>query len=259
MSADASAGRSAPATFTGTVAGQRLELPAGAMFQDAVVVDCDLSRQRIPRLSVSATLFERCDFSRSQVVGVLGVRPWATYRDCTFVRTDLRGAAPSLARFERCTFDNAKLDKWFATSAEFVDCRFSGPLRSMRFAGSVWPAEVAQKLGPRRLEFVGNDFSEAELVDVDFVGGVDIGAQRWPSSPDYAIIEDLPDGLAAAEQEIARWQDGKERSDALEMLRWMQGVYAGQSGTVRRRGQLSPTTERVWSIVEDGSKAARGR
>ena len=230
----------------------------GAMFQDAVVVDCDLSRQWIPRLSVSGTLFERCDFSRSQVVGVLGVRPWATYRDCTFVRTDLRGASPSLARFERCTFDHAKLDKWFATSAEFVDCRFSGSLRSMRFAGSVWPAEVAQKLGSRHLEFVGNDFSEAELTDVDFVGGVDIGAQRWPSSPDYAIIEDLAAGLAAAEQEIARWPEGKERSDALEMLRWMRGVYAGQPGTVRRRGQLSLTTERIWSMVEEGSQAARG-
>src|SRR4051812_10570620 len=216
MSSDASASRSAPLTFTGNVVGQRLELPAGAMFHDAVVVDCDLSRQRIPRLSVSATLFERCDFSRSQVVGVLGVRPWATYRDCTFVRTDLRGASRSLARFERCTFEHAKLDKWFATSAEFVDCRFSGPLRSVRFAGSVWPAEVAQKLGSRQLEFVGNDFSEAELVDVDFVGGVDIGAQRWPSSPDYAIIEDLAAGLAAAEQEIARSRDGKERADALE-------------------------------------------
>jgi hypothetical protein len=241
---------------SGRVEAQRLDAAEGLVFKDAVVVDVDLSDQRIPVFQASATVFERCDFSGSRVTGVLGVLPWATYRDCTFRRTDLRRAAPSIARFERCTFENARLDKWFSTKAEFVDCRFVGPLNSVRFYGSVHPPSSA--VGRTRNEFVGNDFGEADLTDVDFVEGIDIGAQRWPASPAYAVIRDLPAGLAAAEAEISRWPEGRERSDGLEMLRWMQGVYAGQPATVRKRGQLSETTERIWSIIERASAAAAG-
>lgn len=236
----------------------RLDAADGLIFRDAVVVDVDLSGQRIPIFQAAATLFERCDFSGSRITdaATLGALPWATYRDCVFQRTDLRRAAPSIARFERCTFDHARLDKWFSTQAEFVDCRFVGTLTSLRFYGTVIPQSSA--LGRTRNEFAGNDFSEAELTDVSFVHGIDIGAQRWPSSPDYAVIQDLPRGLAAAQAEIERWPDGRERADALEMLHWMQGVYAGQPGAIRRRGQLSETTERIWSIVEEASAARRG-
>lgn len=242
-----------PQVITGRVEAQRVDATQGIVFRDAVVGDADLSGQRIPLFQASATLFERCDFGRSRIDGVLGVQPWATYRDCTFTRADLRRASPALARFERCVFDHARLDKWFTFQAEFVDCRFSGPLTSVRFYGAVEPDSVAATIGRRTNDFVGNDFSNSDLTDVDFVGGIDIGAQRWPASPDYAVIVDLPAGLAAAEAEIQRWPD-PTRSEAIEMLRWMRGVYAGQGATIRRRGQLSSTTERIWSLVEAGAR-----
>ena len=43
--------------------------------------------------------------------------------------------------------------------------------------------------------FIGNDLSSADLVDVDFRGGIDLTKQILPSGPDYIYIADT--GMAA--------------------------------------------------------------
>ena len=77
-----------PRVITGRIEAQRLDASDGLVFRDAVVIDVDLAGQVIPVFQASGTLFERPDFSRSRITGVLGVKPWATYRDGTFERTD---------------------------------------------------------------------------------------------------------------------------------------------------------------------------
>jgi hypothetical protein len=242
---------------TGELEGGRLDVSEGVVFRNAVVRGADLSGQRIPHYQAFGSSFEACDFSRSTLVGSFAAMPGATYRGCCFDRADLRGILPSVARFERCSFRQAKLDKWFAYDAEFIACTFAGRLRTVRFSGMPGsPGRPPDGHLRLRNEFVGNDFREAELLDVDFVRGIDIGVQSWPSDPAYARIADLRAGLKYARVVIAGWPDDPVRARALEMIDWSERVYDGQHGLVRRRGQGSNETELRWTLIEEGSRLA---
>lgn len=61
--------------------------------------------------------------------------PRTVYRDCHFDRAELRHFSVGTARFERCTFDGARLDGWRSNLAEFVDCHFAGKIRNVKFFG----------------------------------------------------------------------------------------------------------------------------
>lgn len=242
-----------PETIAGAVRDRRVELAAGAVFHEATVSGCDLGGQRVPLFQAVATTFESCNFNRVRLDGgTLGVLPFAAYRDCDFTRADLSRTLPGIARFERCQFDHTRIDKWFAFQAEFVDCTFSGPIKSVRFHGTVEPTELAPRVGRTANEFRGNDFSRADLVDVEFVGGIDIDRQRWPASSDYRRIDRLPDRLHAASRVVERWPPSPDREIALAELATLTAVYRRQPSMIRRAGQRSELFERIWSIVEEG-------
>jgi hypothetical protein len=235
---------------TGRHTGERIDGRNGVEVVDAALLDCDLGRQRVPDFGAKGATFERCDFSRTRLGGTLGYGKGAIFRDCRFVGADLTRADPGIARFERCDFDRARLDGWFASQAEFVECRFSGRLRRMRFYGRVDPAELAGLIGRERNEFVGNDFEAADLTDVEFVGGINLRAQRLPNDPHYMFIDDLPQRLRLAERVISGWPAGKERAIALDEIAVLRMVYTDQPSIFRRRGQTIPEFERIWQTVE---------
>jgi len=241
---------STPVLVTGQHTGERIDGRNGLEVEDAVLRDCDLSRLQVPAFGANGATFDRCDFSRTRLGGTLGYGKGAVYRDCSFVRADLSRAEPGIARFERCTFDNARLDGWFGSQAEFVDCRFTGHLRRVRFNGTVDPPEVAEAIGRERNEFTDNDFEAAELTDVEFVGGIDLRAQRLPPGPEYVLIDDLPERLRLAEGVVAEWPAGKERTIALDEVAVLRLVYRDQPSMFRRRNQTIPEFERIWQTVE---------
>jgi hypothetical protein len=240
-----------PTIVTGSHAGERLVGSAGLVVRDATLADCDLSDRRLPTFQAAGSSFERCDFSRVTIgSGNMGSLPWVTYRDCRFVRANLSRALPAIARFEGCLFDHATLDRWFCPQAEFVDCVFAGPLRSVRFHGTVDRPDIAARLGRTRNEFVGNDFRAADLVDVELVGGIDLSRQHWPDSPEYVVVTELPQRLERARGLVELWPDPAARAVALRELTTLTSVYRGQSAMIRRRGQRSAAFERLWLEIE---------
>lgn len=239
-------------TIVGDVRDRRVELATGAVFHDARVSGCDLSGQRVPIFQAAATTFESCDFSRVRLdAATLGALPFATYRDCRFTDADLSRAIPGIARFERCQFENTRIDGWFGFQAEFVACTFSGPIRSVRFYGLVQPGELVPRLGRGVNEFHGNDFRRADLEDVEFVGGIDLDQQRWPASPGYRRIDRLPDRLQAARHVVERWPPSPDRDAALAELATLAEVYRGQASVIHRSGGRSGLFDRIWTIIQE--------
>ena len=241
---------SAAVLVTGQHIGERIDGRHGLEVEAAILQDCDLSRQRVPEFGANGATFERCDFSRTRLGGTFGYGKGAVYRDCRFVRADLSRAEPGIARFERCDFDGARIDGWFGSQTEFVECRFTGDLRRMRFYGTVDPPEVAEAIGREKNAFVGNDFAAADLTDVDFVGGIDLRAQRLPTGPEYVLIDDLPERLRLTEQVVSGWPAGRERTVALEEVAVLRVVYRDQPSIYWRRNQTIPEFERIWQTVE---------
>jgi len=147
----------------------------------------DFRRARFDTFSLGGCLFDRCDFRGlkldRRLAPLFVALPRSVFRNCNFDGADLRRALLGQSRFERCTFDDARIDGGHTETAEFVDCRFAGPLDNVTFYGAP-SAPEAKRLDPprRRNEFRGNDFRDAELLDVAFVAGVDMALQRFPTT-----------------------------------------------------------------------------
>ena len=238
-----------PATpaISGRLAGIRFEPPPKVWFEDAHLEDVDFSRLKIDFFVAADSTFDRCDFNRSLIVGSLSGAPGrAVFRDCVFDRANLRNAAPGNGRFERCSFDHAKLDGWNSWSAEFVDCRFAGPLRKVEFRGiSTYEAAAQRRTATingdsssdrGRNEFRGNDFRDADLEQVEFIDGIDLDAQRLPDGPDYLRVDVRPETIdrvvAAAERSLP--PDQREKFLFL-VQRWLRPRHAGQAEVFTKR------------------------
>lgn len=231
--------------ISGHISGGRFELPPeGVYFEGAHLEDVDFSKLKMEWFGASGTTFERCDFGRSVISGSLGVVPGSVYRDCAFDRADLRNADPNGGRFERCSFDHARLDRWRSWSAEFIDCHFTGRLHDVVFEGiertlpvpPKWPERFKEAMArePTPNEFRGNDFREADLGTVEFIGGIDLDAQVWPDDPDLVRLDIRPATIDAVERASVRL-DPADRARIMDVLRWLRARYRGQDVMLWKR------------------------
>jgi hypothetical protein len=215
-------------------------LPGLVLLQRATIADVDFSKATFDRLAPSACTFVRCDFRAAtldrRLLPLFKARQRNTFRECRFDGADLRGIDPGSSRFEHCVFDGADLTGWNAVTAEFVENHFAGRIAHVRFYGRPW-GPTANDLEPHRTvnEFRGNDLRDAELTDVAFLMGIDIGKQRWPESDDYVRLDRIHQRLTRGRTEILRWKDLEERGEALEMVQSLSFLLMSQNDVVARR------------------------
>lgn len=234
-------------------------LPGLVLLQRATIADVDFAKATFDRLAPSACVFERCDFRTAtldrRLLPLFKARQRNTFRECRFEGADLRAIDPGGSRFERCVFDGADITGWNVVAAEFIDNHFAGRVAHVRFYGRPW-GPTATDLDPRRTvnEFRGNDFRDADLSDVAFLMGIDIGKQRWPESDDYVRLDRIHQRLTRGRAEILRWKDLEERGEALEMVQALSFLLMSQNDVVARR--VEPTVnarpevqKRVWSAL----------
>jgi hypothetical protein len=164
---------------------------------------------------------------------------------------------PGNARFERCTFQN--LHGWLCHVAEFVECRFLGRINNVKFFGRVWDPGTRrfERLKPPRTvnEFVGNDLSEAELIDVRFMYGIDLSQQELPVGGPHIRLDRLRERTAMARTVIRQEWRGKEQEEAMIMLDLLDGHGSDpwqQDLFCRRHEDLAslPVRDRVWDLLE---------
>jgi hypothetical protein len=225
----------------------------------ATITAVDFRRARFDQFQLGGCLFDRCDFRGlkldRRLAPLLSALPRSVFRDCRFDGADLRRAQFGQSRFERCTFDDAHLEESHAEAAEFIGCRFAGPLAGVTFHGAPSGAEAKQLDPPRRRnEFRGNDFRDAELIDVAFVNGIDMDRQRFPEDELHVRVDNFQRRLPKARGEIKQWYE-RERAPALAMLKALQARWVDQDIVVARR--WTPRIKapdrvqaRVWELLE---------
>ena len=219
----------------------------------------DFRRARFDKFSLGGCLFDRCDFRGlkldRRLAPLFVALPRSVFRDCSFDGADLRRALLGQSRFERCTFDDASMDGSHAEAAEFVDCRFAGPLDGVTFHGAPFGPE-AKRLDPprKRNEFHGNDFRDADLLDVVFDSGIDMRRQRFPDDDLHVRVEGFQRRLAKARGAIDQWYE-RERVPALVMVATLAARWRDQDIVVARR--WTPRIKapdrvqaRVWELLE---------
>jgi len=157
---------------------------------------------RLHDLTVIASVLNRCAFVDVHAPSVCfgGGVTQSRYYDCLFDRCEFTFSAIGNARLERCRFDGCRLENIFGVQLELIDCEFvSSRIRRSVFHGSVIAVDDAA-VGRTINEFRGNDFSSAELADVDFRGGIDLAMQRLPTGDEYLLIPDTRRALEVARE-----------------------------------------------------------
>jgi hypothetical protein len=204
-----------PTIISEDLAGGKFEPPSASVRFDRIVArNVDFSDGEYLFFSARRSLFDRCRLDRIRIDnGNLSWHdpPQTVFRECSFEYAQFRiGVGPGLARFERCSFNGAAFEEWFAFCSEFVECTFAGArLDGCKFTAT--PFECwgwLQWSGRRkRNDFYGNDFREAELIDTMFIGGIDLDAQRLPESSEYARVNDALERIEEARVQVDSWSD----------------------------------------------------
>ena len=234
-------------------------LPGTVLLHRITVSDDDLARAKFDRLVPSGCTFVRCDFRNAtldrRLSPLFKAREQNVFRECRFDGADLRAIDPGASRFESCTFDGADLRGWNTGLAEFIDCHFAGRLERVRFHGRPWGGE-AEELTPARTlnAFRGNDFRDAEMIDVAFIMGIDLEKQRWPASSEYVRLDRIHQRLTRGHGEILRWKDLEARGEAMAMTRELSLLYRQQNDVIARRSDprraaAPEVQDRVWATL----------
>lgn len=225
----------------------------------ATLTAVDFRSARFDKFTLGGCLFDRCDFRGlkldRRLAPLFVALPRSVFRDCRFDGADLRHARLGGSRFERCTFDDARLEDSDAGAAEFIGCRFAGPIERVTFYGAPSSATAKRLDPPRgRNEFRANDFRDAELLDVSFVAGIDMDRQRFPDDELHVRVEGFQRRLAKARVEVKDWYE-RERAPALTMLVTLAARWRDQDVVVARR--WTPRIKapdrvqaRVWELLE---------
>jgi hypothetical protein len=190
----------------------------------------DFTGLRLKQFTATQSSLRRCRFDASRIDQACfggGAKP-SEYTDCSFDGARIRAIAPGIARFVRCSFRDCLIQDFFGVTVEFIDCVFSGRIEKAVFHGSV-PEEDRAQVGRTTNEFSGNDFREAELVDVAFRGGIDLTKQRLPEGAGYLYLADAADALDHVRQQVVGWRDLELRRKALAILTGLEfDVQGGQ-------------------------------
>ena len=224
----------------------------------ATLRNVDFRKVRFDRFFLTGCLFLSCDFRGIRLDAsfqpLFSASPRSYFRDCHFDGADMRRVRPEHARFERCTFDDANLDGWHTDRAEFVECRFAGRLGRVTFSARP-SSEGVRATRRERNDFRGNDFLDADLDGVTFVGGIDLDEQRLPASDEIVVrVDRFERRIANARREVRRWDYPEERDAALAMLDALRRRHHGQSEVIAARisanGPSRRVQVRVWDLLE---------
>ncbi len=200
----------------------------------------DFRRASFERFTPTECVFLGCDFRGLVFDGrlqqVFSSRVQSVFRECRFDDADLRRAGPGQSRFEHCSFDGARIEKWTSLCGEFVDCHFAGPIADSKFYGRPHGA-LATQLSPHRRqnEFRGNDFRQAELVDVAFLHGISFAAQLWPDESTHVRLDRFHARVDRGRVTVMSWKDHGARQEALQLLLELSARYGEQQEIIRRR------------------------
>jgi hypothetical protein len=171
----------------------------------------DYSSPTVAKFTAIGSRLEQCRFNDARLGNAYfgSGREMSEYIECTFdgLHFDHGGGH---ARFVRCSFRDVYIREWLAQSTELIDCTFSGRIDWAAFCGRIPIEETRRYLHRERNEFRGNDFSQTQLIEPDFRGGIDLTQQRLPSGPEYLYVADAPSAIARLQSGLESWNSNPE-------------------------------------------------
>ncbi|MDQ6878464.1 MAG: hypothetical protein M3082_12390 [Candidatus Dormibacteraeota bacterium] len=225
---------------------------AGASF-----IGCDFSDTRFAQLG----------FGQPQIQRSWGwaIRPGdpryaqTVYEACLFRKTrfDPDNTHFGNARFVRCVFDQSWLRNLiFTHTAEFLECRFVGKVIECNFWGDIEIPDEPKRVGRTTNEFRGNDFREADLIWVGF-HHIDLDAQQWPESGEYAIVADPQRRIEAGIDQAQATLSAEDMNHILPELNLLARLYNDERQVLVRRSELARRTpphiqQKLWEFLTSG-------
>ena len=183
------------------------------IFERCQFLSCDFSDALARGCRFTDCVFKRGKLQHFSMGGrTLILLRKSIYKGCTFERIKLRSLG--IADFISCTFIDCDFNTAFITSS-FSECKFIGNVRGCVFCG---PKYNSYYYNDRLSYWISNkgrlnnvDFSEANIIDVDFRGGIDLSTTRLQQSDlsnrlnDKYSLESIGiDGFAYSKNEALR-------------------------------------------------------
>ena len=109
-----------------------------------------------------------------------------------------------------------------------------GKIVECNFFGTISDPDTAKRVGRTTNAFRGNDFREADLIWVGFQE-IDLDAQRWPESNDYAILRDPPARIEAAIEKARATLAGDDLNRVVSALAVLAPILEEVAGWERFR------------------------
>lgn len=166
----------------------------------------------------------------------------SSFRNCQFDGSIFSFVLPGYARLDSCTFGQATLQHLNADTLECIRCRFGGRIETAVFWGRIEDSNDRFLLNRDCNEFRDNDFSDADLIDVDFRGGIDLKRQILPQWGDYLYVPDAPTVVKYVKTLVTQWTSSARREHALKLLQ----VYEFTLGTGQEQLLLRLSADREY-------------
>jgi hypothetical protein len=219
--------------------------------RELVFENCQIRNERFANAKIARFVsvgsdFEEVTFDELRVMDCcFGAGPAPSiYRRCAFLNSNLRISSAGRARFEHCRFLDVRILGLRSEECEFVECKFTGTIEKSYFCGKPLAS------GSKRNAFVGNDFREADLVDVGFRRGIDLRRQLLPTGADYVLLRDARSAVQLTWERVIAWGDFDRRSVAIAALRALQfELEEGQEGLLLRRSEFVEERTEVLNVV----------
>jgi hypothetical protein len=210
------------------VVGKREPSGLEVVLDSAVVEEGDYTGLKLSRFVSIGSRFSACRFESMKISmfsAGAGTEP-SEYVGCFFDGTRMEMHPGGFASFIDCSFRDVVITHWSVKAGDMLNCTFSGKIKTAIFNGTVDP-HVQESYGKFRNEFEGNDFSNAEMVDVAFRTGIDLRRQILPAGPDYCYVENGAAALEVAFTVVDGWGDD-------EVQRGVRALLDRQQDLVRR-------------------------
>lgn len=178
---------------------------------------------KLDGLTVIESSLRQCSFEdvrvRSACFG--GGARQSVIEDCLFSRCKFTFGAVGNVRLVRCRFESCQLENMIGTTLELIECTFSDTtIKKGVFHGRVEGS--VQVRSQRALnEIRDNDFSRADLDDVDFRGGIDLTKQKMPVGDEYLFVRDTCKALGIVRDLQASLTD----KDELKRSQMLAGLF----------------------------------
>ncbi len=208
-------------------------------FRDLDFSCCNFGRGIFRRCTFEGVLFKeidsnrwnerRCRFTdvdfykanlRDAGIGIQG----STYLRVSFRGVNFSGASFYRGQFTDCDFSDARLRKIDFNVSNFVNCKFAGRLESVWFRRRYPHPTLEKRYGkavPNEMRKV--DFSEAELWDVMFTGGLNLSHVILPQDGHHILLRHFDVALTKVRDIIDTmpWSEEKKKRVAISIKSYL--------------------------------------